>query len=562
MSVIEMNQLAAQEALETSTDTEDGPTPNNSDNDFVPPLSTNPLHDSSHDLVEKDSVGELQQQETTFGDGLPHSDTDGVLPPSKRSSAASLQPTTPPHTPTQAFIENTSPIDATDVDEDQHEQDNDNGGNDDDSRITPNRNADYPAVTTLSPGSIDVENDADEIQPVSSSTTNGNSMASGKTKPAKPWNFVKDRFKPKKNVSESPVSPIERYVMNNVWDDSAGGVLFTCRANVFYDGTRDHDVPVYSAAMTFQDYDFIQIVKVLNQQWWLGRVIGQGARTGFIPTPANFGRKYDALQKQKERNKAPAARKFWKRGKRGSQGSVDPATTIVPPPTPINLFNKFTIKDTSLPYSVRQTNLPYFQQAPKVRPLILIGPSRPAYEVTDKMQRALYGYLRTTFKEKCVYLELKQAKKKRLDSAGLRPTSPIGEDDMLDSRKEVFEPEDIKRVLEIGEAGKLAIINSDCWDVPALRRSAMMPLLVLLKISSTSVLSKVIRARGKVPHKVLSLQIQAADKLNSLSEDLFDLVLTQSKLDQSCYELTAYVGAYLAEALMKPKLDPELKEHQ
>eukprot|EP00054_Salpingoeca_dolichothecata_P012408 m.68858 g.68858 ORF g.68858 m.68858 type:complete len:143 (-) comp19933_c0_seq1:92-520(-) len=109
---------------------------------------------------------------------------------------------------------------------------------------------------------------------------------------------------------------------------------------------------------------------------------------------------------------------------------------------------------------------------------------------------------------------------------------------------------------------KLAIINSDCWDVPALRRSAMMPLLVLLKISSTSVLSKVIRARGKVPHKVLSLQIQAADKLNSLSEDLFDLVLTQSKLDQSCYELTAYVGAYLAEALMKPKLDPELKEHQ
>lgn len=46
--------------------------------------------------------------------------------------------------------------------------------------------------------------------------------------------------------------------------------------------------------------------------------------------------------------------------------------------------------------------LPVYDLAPDVRPLVIVGPSAPGYEVTDKMQYALVSYLLKSFSQHCV----------------------------------------------------------------------------------------------------------------------------------------------------------------
>lgn len=46
--------------------------------------------------------------------------------------------------------------------------------------------------------------------------------------------------------------------------------------------------------------------------------------------------------------------------------------------------------------------LPVYDLAPDVRPLVIVGPSAPGYEVTDKMQYALVSYLLMSFSQHCV----------------------------------------------------------------------------------------------------------------------------------------------------------------
>lgn len=50
--------------------------------------------------------------------------------------------------------------------------------------------------------------------------------------------------------------------------------MFTMRSNVFYNGSIDPDPPLYGHPITIEENDFVQIVQIVSNDWWIGRLIG------------------------------------------------------------------------------------------------------------------------------------------------------------------------------------------------------------------------------------------------------------------------------------------------
>uniref|UniRef100_A0A914RYL3 SH3 domain-containing protein n=1 Tax=Parascaris equorum TaxID=6256 RepID=A0A914RYL3_PAREQ len=66
-----------------------------------------------------------------------------------------------------------------------------------------------------------------------------------------------------------------------VWRNGGGykAVAFAVRTNVAYDGQLDDDVPVP---------DFTITVHKFNDDWWIGRLVKDGAQLGFVPSPSKL----------------------------------------------------------------------------------------------------------------------------------------------------------------------------------------------------------------------------------------------------------------------------------